>query len=52
LGAIHCGKHNRQYEIDVRDLLEPVRHDREAMVNALNQIREQLLAGAWKLNKH
>ena len=52
VGAIHCGKHNRQYEIDVRDLLEPVRGDKEAMINTLNAIREQLLAGAWRLNKH
>ena len=52
LGAIHCGKHARAYEIDVLGRLSPFAGDKTALVNELNRIREDLLAGTMRLNVH
>ena len=52
IGAIHCGKRARAYEIEVLDRLSPFAGDRTALVNELNRIREDLLAGSMRLNVH
>lgn len=52
VGSIHCGKHTRAYEQFVLNELNPLRHDRVALVNKLNEIREALLSGSLRLNVH
>ncbi len=52
IGAIHCGKHAQAYEIEVLNRLTPYAGNRIELVNELNRIREDLLSGAMRLNKH
>jgi hypothetical protein len=50
LGTIHCGKHVRAYEQEVLARLQAVAHDKTAVINELNSIRMDLLAGTLRLN--
>ncbi len=52
IGSIHCGKHARAYEQVVLERLRPLAHDKTALINELNRVREDLLTGAFRLNKH
>lgn len=52
MGSIHCGKHTRAYEIYVLSELQKSANDKTALINALNNIREDLLYGSLRLNKH
>lgn len=52
VGSIHCGKHNQAYERLVLRELKDIADDKIALVNKLNEIREMLLSGSLRLNKH
>jgi len=51
IGMVHCGKHTEAYEIEVFKLLKNA-NTREELINRLNDIRNELLSGAFTpLNK-
>lgn len=52
MGAIHCGKHTRVYARYVRDTLRAADGDKTAVINAFNSLRESLLYGELRLNRH
>lgn len=43
IGMIHCGKHTRDYEETVRRLVEQAGNDKVSVLNALSEIRLELL---------
>lgn len=49
IGTIHCGKHTQAYEKYVWDILQG-KHTKADIINALSDIRIELLQGTLRLN--
>ncbi len=52
IGMIHCGRHTKEYEDAVFERIFAASHSKESVINALTEIRNELLNNTFKpLNK-
>lgn len=47
--STHTGSHGKYYYDDLYDMLKPVQNDSTLVLEAINEMREKLLTGQYKL---